>query len=180
MPRQNTHYLCFSDKIKGSVRLCQQIVKQCIRCINTICKIIPFTQVLTLCPYHMTAEHIICIAFPDDLRIVTGCCNRKSAFFYLICCGLLPNGRTAGGATGCKACQKPCNGQHTNYFFLIIRKHRLSVFIPLNLHQMCMTVWIIERISLYLCFCACMVYHDIISIFIFGKRIMSRSVNSFS
>ena len=108
----------FSDKIKGSVRLCQQIVKQCIRCINTICKIIPFTQVLTLCPYHMTAEHIICIAFPDDLRIVTGCCNRKSTFFYLICCGLLPNGRTAGGATGCKACQKPCNGQHTNHFFL--------------------------------------------------------------
>ena len=51
----------------------------------------------------MTAEHIICIAFPDDLRIVTGCCNRKSAFFYLICCGLRPNGRTAGGATGCKA-----------------------------------------------------------------------------
>ena len=52
--------------------------------------------------------------------------------------------------------RSPATVNTRTIFFLIIRKHRLSVFIPLNLHQMCMTVWIIERISLYLCFCVCM------------------------
>ena len=100
MPRQNTHYLC---SFRQNQRQRMALSANC-------------QTVYSLHQHHLQNNSIY--AGPDDLRIVTGCCNRKSAFFYLICCGLLPNGRTAGGATRCKACQKPCNGQHTNHFFL--------------------------------------------------------------
>ena len=64
-------------------------------------------------------------------------------------------------------------------FHLFIRKNWSSIFIPFNLHQMCMTIWIIQWISYNFCFCSGMIYHDIISIFILSKGIMSRTVNTF-
>ena len=64
-------------------------------------------------------------------------------------------------------------------FHLFIRKNWSSIFIPFNLHQMRMTIRIIQWISYNFCFCSCMINHNIITIFILGKGIMSRTVNTF-
>lgn len=59
----------------------------------------------------------------------------------------------------------------------VIRKHRTSI-LPSKSHKHCMTVWIIKRISHNFSLRSCVVYHYVITIFIYGKRIVSGSVNS--